>query len=113
MKAALPIEKTTAFLTQLQSQAGKITKRQFINYDNSYAVYKTIFERALLGVHISIDSQSKINGFLVKPLADDKAPKLARNATDTSISRRMDGSVGRRHQGTELPRRKRSSKKCL
>jgi len=82
MQIALPLDKTIEFLTGLKTQAGKITKRQFIKYENgTYASYKTIFERALFAVNISVDNNSKINGFLVKPLKENNLPKTDRNIT--------------------------------
>lgn len=72
MKDALPIDKTTEFLKGLKSQAGNITNREFIKYENgTYASYKTIFERAVLILNISIDDNSKINGLFVKPFAEE------------------------------------------
>jgi hypothetical protein len=53
MKTALPIEKTTDFLKGLKKQAGDITKREFVRYEQTYASYKTNFERALFAVNIS------------------------------------------------------------
>jgi hypothetical protein len=81
MQTALPIDKTTGFLAGLKNQAGKITKRQFIRYQSSYAIYKTNFERALFSVNISLDNDSKINGLFVKPFTDENLPKLERNIT--------------------------------
>lgn len=82
MQDALPLAKTKAFLTGLQSQAGKITKRQFVKYENgTYASYKTNFERALFTVNISVDRDSKINGLFIKPFTDDNLPKIERNST--------------------------------
>ena len=57
MQTALPIEKTKEFLSSLKLQAGKITKRDFIKYENTYASYKTIFERALFALNISVDGR--------------------------------------------------------
>ncbi|WP_291858555.1 beta-lactamase family protein [Marinilabilia sp.] len=72
MKDALPIDKTTDFLKGLKSQAGNITNLEFIKYENgTYASYKTIFERAVLILNISIDDNSKINGLFVKPFAEE------------------------------------------
>lgn len=72
MKEALPIDKTTEFLKGLKSQAGNITNREFIKYENgTYASYKTIFERAVLILNISIDDNSKINGLFIKPFAEE------------------------------------------
>ena len=79
MQNALPLDKTKDFLTDLKSQAGKITKRQFVKYEQSYASYKTNFERALFAVNISVDKNSKINGLSVNPFKESNLPKLVRN----------------------------------
>src|SRR5690606_30723130 len=81
MQDALPIDKTKEFLAGLKQQAGKITKREFIKYEQTYASYKTNFERALFTVNISIDNNSKINGLFVKPFKENTLPKLDRNKT--------------------------------
>ena len=44
MQNALPLDKTKEFLSGLKTQAGKITKRQFVKYEQTYALYKTNFE---------------------------------------------------------------------
>ena len=72
MKEALPIDKITEFSKGLKSQAGNITNREFVKYENgTYASYKTTFERAVFVLNISIDDNSKINGLLVKPFAEE------------------------------------------
>lgn len=81
MQNALPLDKTKQFLAGLKMQAGKITKRQFIQYEQTYASYKTNFERALFAVNISVDDNSKINGLLVKPFKESDFQKLVRNTT--------------------------------
>lgn len=81
MKSALPIEQTTDFLKGLKSQAGKIRKREFVKYEQTYASYKTTFERAVFAVNISLDNKAKINGLFVKPFKEDNLPKLERNET--------------------------------
>ena len=82
MKTALPIEQTTDFFKGLNNQAGKITSREFIQYENgTYASYKTTFERAIFALNISIDKNSKINGLIVKPFQESNFPKLERNKT--------------------------------
>lgn len=77
----LPLDKTIAFLHGLNTQAGKITKRQFVNYQSAYASYKTTFERGLLTLNISIDNDSKINGLFIKPFTEDHLPTMERNLT--------------------------------
>lgn len=81
MKAALPIEQTTEFLKGLKTQAGKIEKREFVKYEQTYASYKTTFERAVFAVNISLDNNATINGLFVKPFKEDNLPKLERNKT--------------------------------
>ena len=81
MKEALPFEQTNQTLEGLKAQFGTIITREFSRYDNSYAIYKTTFEKIVFGVSISIDSDSKINGLYFKPFEDDKLPKLERNST--------------------------------
>jgi CubicO group peptidase (beta-lactamase class C family) len=72
MQNALPIDKTTEFLSGLKAQAGNITNREFVKYENgSFASYKTIFERAVFSLNISVDNNSKINGLLVKPFVEE------------------------------------------
>ncbi|MEP7198122.1 MAG: peptidoglycan DD-metalloendopeptidase family protein [Saprospiraceae bacterium] len=85
MQKALPIDKTTEFITGLNSQVGKIIKRHFIKYQTSYASYKTNFEKALFTVNISLNNNSKINGLFVKPYADDNLPKIERNETKLQL----------------------------
>lgn len=81
MQNTLPIDKTKDFFNGLKQQAGKITKREFVNYEQTYASYKTTFERVLFAVNISVDDNSKINGFFVKPFKESSLPKLEKNKT--------------------------------
>ncbi|AHF14674.1 DUF3887 domain-containing protein [Niabella soli] len=85
MQRALPPDKTTAFFTGLNAQAGKITGRQFAKYQETYASYKTSFEKALFSLNISIDGNSKINGLLVKPFTDESLPKMERNKSKLQL----------------------------
>jgi murein DD-endopeptidase MepM/ murein hydrolase activator NlpD len=82
MKNFLPLNKTTDFLRGLKTQMGKITKRQFVKYENgTYASYKTNFEKAVLAVNISVDNDSKINGLFVKLFTEDSIAVMERNTT--------------------------------
>lgn len=87
MKTAVPLSKLTEFLTGLKSQAGSITKREFVRYENgTVAQYKTNFERALYALNISVDNNSKINGFSVTPFKDrSNLPKIERNITKLKL----------------------------
>lgn len=86
MQQALPVGKTIGFLKGLKSQAGNITNRIFVKYENgTYASYKTTFNRAVFALNISIDENSKINGLFVKPFKDSYLPKIARNITKLNL----------------------------
>ena len=82
MKAALPLDKTTEFLKGLQSQAGKIEKKEFIKYQKQiYALYKTKFTNALFGLNVSVDANAMINGLFIAPYKEETAIKPERNTT--------------------------------
>ncbi len=73
MKTALPIEKANQFFSGLKSQNGNIRDGIFLNFENeSFAVYKTTFEKATLTVNISINDVSLINGLYIKPYVEEK-----------------------------------------
>lgn len=80
MKTAMPLEKTIAFLTGLQKDAGKILKRTFEGYENgAYAVYQTTFENNNFNILLSVDNEDHINGLFIKPL--ETAMEQKRNST--------------------------------
>lgn len=81
MKQSLPIENTKQFLMGLKSQVGKIESKEFISYhQGTYASFKTSFEKAVLDVHISLDSDNQINGLFIKPY--EKSQETAINAVN-------------------------------
>lgn len=63
MKAALPYEKTVATFASLLEGRGKILEMEFSRYNQTFAIYKTTFEKGVLDVHISFDG-AIINGLL-------------------------------------------------
>jgi murein DD-endopeptidase MepM/ murein hydrolase activator NlpD len=82
MKQALPLQQTRDFFAKLMKQAGKITAKQFIKYEQSYVSYKATFERAILTLTISINNTSFINGLFVKPYTEPQSLSiLNRNVT--------------------------------
>lgn len=73
MKQALPLEQTVEFLKGLKSQVGKIENKEFIAYQQeTYATYKTKFEKMILAVNISLDNENLINGLFIKPYEEPK-----------------------------------------
>lgn len=67
MKDVLPLDKTKEFFSGLKKQSGKIINREFLKYEQSFALYKTNFERSLFTIKISIDNNSRVNGIFVLP----------------------------------------------
>ena len=91
---ALPLEKISEFLSGLNYQAGKINKREFVKYQKgTFILYKTDFEKATLGLNISIDDNSKINGIFVKPFIDENIPKIERNITKLQLPFKQEWTV--------------------
>ena len=74
MKQALPLEQTKEFLAGLKTQVGKIENKEFISYQQeTYATYKTKFEKMILVVIISLDKENLINGLYIKPYEEQTA----------------------------------------
>ena len=83
MKQALPLENAKQFLIGLKTQFGKIENKEFINYQQgTYAIYKTKFEKAILGINISLNNQNQINGLFIKPYEE---PKETENKTVNAL----------------------------
>lgn len=71
MKRSLPQDRAIEFLTGLKDEVGKITHKEFIGFEQStFATYKTSFEKMVLAVNISLDSENLINGFYIKPFEE-------------------------------------------
>ncbi|HEY9256492.1 M23 family metallopeptidase [Chitinophaga sp.] len=70
-KVLLPLDKTTAFLTQLNSSYGHITQRRFVEYQTPFAVYKTTFEKGSLLLSLAVDNNGAITGLYRKPYEPD------------------------------------------
>ena len=76
MQKALPIENTKSFLADLKNQAGNIKSGDFVEYEQkTYASYKTVFEKGIFAVNISLDSKNKINGFFIQPFKEKISAK--------------------------------------
>lgn len=75
MKQALPLEQTVEFLKGLKTQVGKIENKEFITYQQeTYATYKTKFEKMVLAVNISLDNENRINGLFITPYEQPAQP---------------------------------------
>jgi len=86
MKKALPIEKTNQFFSGLKLQNGNIREGIFLTFENeSFAVYKTTFEKATLTVNISTDNVSLINGLYIKPYVEKKESTLVNGLSNFPV----------------------------
>ncbi len=81
MKKALPLEKTNTVLGGVYQQLGAIQKKEFVQYQQNYASYKTNFEKGIFLVNISVDKDAKINGLFFKPYTETPKVVPARNTT--------------------------------
>ena len=80
-KIALPLQKTKTFLTQLQSNFGKIKKSTFINYQGAFSAYKTELEKGTIQLSIGVDQHKKITGLYAKPYQDQTQQPQKRNVS--------------------------------
>lgn len=85
LKASLPLEKSNAFFKNNVLPAGKIKKMEFWDIKNSAHIYKTTFDNIVLDVLLSLDTENKINGLLIRPHTPKNLPKLERNSTKMSL----------------------------
>lgn len=83
MKKALPEQNLINFLSSVQKDAGKLKSTEFTKFNSSFAIYKSSFERATLDLHLSVDSEGKINGFRIT--AHVETAKLLRNKTEVIL----------------------------
>ena len=87
----LTLEKTKEFLKSIKAQVGQMEKNEFLGMEsNSFAAFKSFFEKGVLKMNISIDNRNLINGFFVKPFIETSnneeqqqlAIKLTKSCTD-------------------------------
>ncbi|HXS36021.1 MAG TPA: alpha/beta hydrolase [Flavipsychrobacter sp.] len=67
-----PLDKTKEMVTQLNSQLGKISTTEFITQKENTAIYKTTFDKAVLSLLLTLNSDNKIDGIFFKPYKDEK-----------------------------------------
>ncbi|WP_157491229.1 DUF3887 domain-containing protein, partial [Flammeovirga sp. SJP92] len=80
LQHTLPMDKMTDLLKEIKGQSGNITNQKLIEYENgAFVSYKTVFDNETLILNLSIDDNSKINGFYIEPFEDDVSFKEAIN----------------------------------
>jgi pimeloyl-ACP methyl ester carboxylesterase len=90
MKEALPADKFRSTTLQLKSQLGNLVQADFMKYEAPLAYYKAVFEKNTFLLNLSVNSQTKFTGLLLKPY---QAPAAATNATPASPTIATDPSI--------------------
>ncbi len=91
MNAALPFEKFSQVTIGLKAQLGDIKQVRFVRIQNATALYETTFERAILGMSITLNSSNQIAGLLFKPYSEAKV--IERNTTKMQVPFKGEWSV--------------------
>mgnify|MGYP000020229045 FL=1 len=91
MNAALPIEKFTQVSAGLKSQMGTIKKIRFVRLQSASALYETTFDKAVLGMTITLNPKNEIAGLLFKPYTEAK--EIIRNNTKMKLPFKGEWSV--------------------
>lgn len=79
MAAALPLQQTVSFFSDLKRDAGALVSSTFRGYEDGFGVYATQCERARLWWFVSADRKEKITGLYIKPEMADGPALLDRN----------------------------------
>jgi murein DD-endopeptidase MepM/ murein hydrolase activator NlpD len=86
MQKALPLEKTKVFFSGLYAEAGKIQECKFSNLDQGgTASYETKFDKGVFLINVTLNEDSKINGFYIKPFQAKPAISNTRNSSKLSL----------------------------
>lgn len=91
MYAALPIDKFTQVSTGLKSQLGSIKKIRFVRLQSASALYETNFDKAVLGMTITLNPKNEIAVLLFKPYTEAK--EIIRNTTKMKLPFKGEWSV--------------------
>ncbi|WP_299532434.1 peptidoglycan DD-metalloendopeptidase family protein [Ulvibacterium sp.] len=82
MKKALPRERTLRFFTQnVNNIMGNIQSMQFFGFKRGAHLYRTVFDRAVADVLISLNTRNEISGLYISPSKPLDFPLLERNST--------------------------------
>lgn len=85
MKKALPWEKTLALFENLKGQMGKIKGKELLQQQGGFMAFKTVFERGILLIHLSVNDSLQISGLYLKPYTEQQIPVMDRNKTTMSL----------------------------
>jgi hypothetical protein len=91
MNAALPLDKFSQVTAGLKVQFGVIMKIRFVRLQSASALYETTFDKAVLGMTITLNPKNEIAGLLFKPYTEAK--EIVRNTTKMKLPFKGEWSV--------------------
>ena len=91
MNAALPLDKFSQVTAGLKVQFGVIKKLRFFRLQSASALYETTFDKAVLGMTITLNPKNEIAGLLFKPYTEAK--EIIRNNTKMKLPFKGEWSV--------------------
>ena len=91
MNAALPLDKFSQVTAGLKVQFGAIKKIRFVRLQSTSALYETTFDKAVLGMTITLNPKNEIAGLLFKPYTEAK--EIVRNTTKMKLPFKGEWSV--------------------
>ena len=91
MNAALPLDKFSQVTAGLKAQLGSIKKIRFVRLQSASALYETTFDKAVLGMTITLNPKNEIAGLLFKPYTEAK--EIVRNTTKMKLPFKGEWSV--------------------
>ena len=91
MNAALPLDKFSQVTAGLKVQFGVIKKLRFVRLQSASALYETTFDKAVLGMTITLNPKNEIAGLLFKPYTEAK--EIIRNNTKMKLPFKGEWSV--------------------
>jgi hypothetical protein len=91
MHAALPLDKFSQVTAGLKAQFGVIMKIRFVRLQSASALYETTFDKAVLGMTITLNPKNEIAGLLFKPYTEAK--EIVRNTTKMKLPFKGEWSV--------------------
>jgi pimeloyl-ACP methyl ester carboxylesterase len=73
MKAALPLDKTTALMESLHIQLGEIKSITLLTKESNYIVYKATFDKSICKLILALNNDNLLEGLRLMPFEEVKA----------------------------------------
>jgi len=86
MKAALPLDKFKTSTAQLRTQLGDLTQTDLLKYTEPLAVYKATFKNGIFSLNLSLNSQNKLTGLVLRPYQEQTNTTAAPAPADPALT---------------------------